>query len=218
MNKKIEDRQGRVPYEYIKNIFKDKNPRDMAKFTNTEFNTCSNEIHFEFMNKDFYVKWPLGEVYFSDGSLVKSFAFKTLILRYLVNSKGIPPSGKDLTYKEIPGGHVYYSNFYNRTIKKLSKLFESNAEGIIGTLKKMDAKKVNTGDIGFKFKFLEQIYITLIFWRGDDELSPSSNILFDANTPYYFDAEDLAVLGEIILYVLKNKGELPNWKGLYKDI
>jgi hypothetical protein len=53
-----------------------------------------------------------------------------MFLRYLVNGKGVSPTGKNITFKEISGGHVYYHNFYNRTILRLAKLYGNNLEGL----------------------------------------------------------------------------------------
>ena len=40
-------------------------------------------------------------------------------------------------------------------------------------------------------------YIIYILWSGDDEIESASNILFDSNIKHYFNAEDIAVIGDI---------------------
>ncbi|RKD33786.1 DUF3786 domain-containing protein [Thermohalobacter berrensis] len=212
-----EDRQGKVPFEYVRKIYKDKDPFTMAKLSGTIYNQNNKTFKLELMGETYKVKYPTGEVFADDNYEIKTYSVKTLLLRYLVNAKGIPLTGKDITYKEMPGGHVYYSNFYGRTIRKLARIFGNNIEQFEAVLKKIGGKKVSLGDVGYRVRFLNNVYMTLLLWEGDEELSPSANILFDANVIYYFDAEDLAVVGEIALYILKNNGKVPTWKGLYSN-
>ncbi len=40
-------------------------------------------------------------------------------------------------------------------------------------------------------------------WTGDDEFPPASQILFEDNFPYAYQAEDLAVVGDISITTLK---------------
>ena len=40
-------------------------------------------------------------------------------------------------------------------------------------------------------------------WEGDDEFPPSSQILFSDNFPVSFAAEDMAVMGDVIIGSLK---------------
>jgi hypothetical protein len=41
-----------------------------------------------------------------------------------------------------------------------------------------------------------------VLWRGDEELAPNGNILFDANISDYLSSEDVTVLSETIIWKL----------------
>lgn len=212
-----EDRQGKVPFLFIRDKYKDCDPLRMAELSGTIFDEIKKEFIVEFMSKKYIVTFPEGRIFDKESNNeVEAYTIKTIILRYLVNAKGILATGKDITYKEIPGGHVYYSNFYHRTILKLAKIYGKDLEAFHKAAKNIGGKKVEIGNAAYRFKFLNQVYITFIIWEGDDEVPSSANILFDLNTPYYFDAEDLAVVGEIAIAILKRQGNLPSWKGLYQ--
>ena len=43
----------------------------------------------------------------------------------------------------------------------------------------------------------------MILWEGDEEFPPSSQILFSDNFPVAFQAEDMAVVGDISINMLK---------------
>ncbi|AOY76416.1 DUF3786 domain-containing protein [Clostridium formicaceticum] len=212
-----EDRQGKVPYEYIRNIYKDCDPVEMAELSGTLYQKDKKFFTVKMMEKNYLVTYPAGEVIVEESNeKVGSYAIKTIFLRYLVNAKGIPPTNKSITYKEIPGGHVYYSNFYNRTILKLAKIYGNDIEAFHTAAEKIGAERINIGDGGYRFRFLNNVYVTFILWQGDEEVSASANILFDLNASYYFDAEDLAVVGEAAVDTFKGHGVLPSWKGLYE--
>lgn len=213
-----EDRQGKVPYEFIRDIFKDKDPQLMADLSGSPYDVATQRFSVKMMGRNYFVHYPSGEIYTQEEERLEVYAVRTLFLRYLANGRGIMPTGKDITYKEIPGGHVYYSNFYHRTILKLAKAFGSQIEIFQEAFKAIGAQPVKMGDAAYRFQFMNHVYLTFVVWEGDEELASSANILFDMNTPYYFDAEDLAVVGEVAIGVLKNHGRIPNWKGLYQNV
>ena len=64
-------------------------------------------------------------------------------------------------------------------------------------MKNIGASKINMGDSAYKIRFLNDTYIIYILWSGDDEIESASNILFDSNIKHYFNAEDIAVIGDI---------------------
>lgn len=213
-----EDRQGKVPFEFIRDIFKDSDPILMAELSGTIYDKKRQSFIVKLMGKDYLVRYPSGEVLIkNENKIISSYAIKTTLLRYLVNAKGIPPTGKSITYKEIPGGYVYYSNFYERTILKLVEIYGNNMDLFIEDGQKLGAEKAKIGDVAYRFQFLNNIYMTFILWRGDDEIQPSGNILFDFNTQYYFNAEDLAVVGDIAIAGFEGHGNLPLWRGVYQE-
>ena len=48
--------------------------------------------------------------------------------------------------------------------------------------------------------------IQLLLWLGDDEFPPNAQILFSDNFRYAFTAEDMAVIGDIVLGRMKRIG------------
>ena len=64
---------------------------------------------------------------------------------------------------------------------------------------KLGAKRVEYGDIAYELEFMKDLYIRFIIWAGDEEFSPSAQILFSDNFPTSFTAEDLAYVGDICM-------------------
>jgi hypothetical protein len=48
----------------------------------------------------------------------------------------------------------------------------------------------------------DRVPTTLVLWRGDEELAPNGNILFDSNISDYLSTEDITVLCETIVWKL----------------
>jgi hypothetical protein len=48
----------------------------------------------------------------------------------------------------------------------------------------------------------DRVPLTLVLWRGDEEVAPNGNILFDANISDYLSTEDVTVLSETIVWKL----------------
>lgn len=191
-----------VPYEFIRAKFKECSPENLAVKSGTYFDTGKREFHVRLLGKKYRVEYPSGNVYVENYAEENQFVIKTLILRYLVHAQGVPPVGKEISYKDISGGQVYYPNFYGRCIQRLARMFGRDFPAFVKVMAALNGIKTGYGDISYRFQFLNNINITFILWKGDDEFPPSANILFDANVPYYFDAEDLAVVGDISLNMM----------------
>ncbi len=198
-----EKRKDKLPYEHYKSIFKDFSPEKMSQNTGCFYDSEKRELKIKLMGNYYIVKYPSGEVLKDDYTDIKKYPIKTLILRYLINGGGTLPLNKDITYRDIPGGNVYYKNFYGRCIARLSKTFGNNIDVFKKAFQTLGAKEVNLGDAAYRFEFINNVFIVFILWEGDDEFPPSAQILFDANISDYFDAEDLAFVGDISIGTIK---------------
>jgi hypothetical protein len=192
-----EKRKDKIPYDYNKSILKNFDPKEMAENSGCIYNEEKGEFIVKLMGENIIVKYPSGDVLKEDGSEIDKYPPKALVLRYLMNAKGIPTINKNITYRDVDGGNVYYNNFYGRCILRLAKTFGNNINKFKEIFEELGAEKINMGDAGYKFQFLNNIYVTFALWAGDEEFEPSSQILFDANVTFYFTAEDLAVVGDV---------------------
>lgn len=194
-----EKRKDKIPYDFNKELFKECNPIKMSENTCCPYDINKKEFSVKLMGSFYIVKFPTGEIYLQDLGEINSYPLKTLILRYLMNSKGVPPVNKNITYRDIPGGNIYYRNFYGRCISRLAKTFENKLDKFKSTFEVLGAEKINMGDAAYKFEFVNNVFVIFALWGGDDEFPTSAQILFDANISFYFSAEDLAVVGDIAI-------------------
>jgi hypothetical protein len=131
---------------------------------------------------------------------------KILILRYLCEGKYFEGRGKQLSYREIPWGAVYYPNFRGRCINRCAAVFGKDLEGFRAIMERtpaLRAQALDQGDAGYRFEFMPGLFMSLILWAADEEFPPSAQILFDDNFVFAFTAEDLAAVGEVVITRLK---------------
>ena len=63
--------------------------------------------------------------------------------------------------------------------------------------------KASSLQFGYELSIYPGYQIQMLLWEGDDEFPPSSQILFSDNFPVSFAAEDMAVMGDVIIGSLK---------------
>jgi hypothetical protein len=117
-------------------------------------------------------------------------------------AKGTPATGILITYKQLPGGMDYFAAFAQRAINPLVKCFGQTPELLISKAAKFGGDKADYGDASVTINAFNHVPITLVLWRGDEEVASNGNILFDANISDYLSTEDVAVLSETIIWKL----------------
>ena len=159
-------------------------------------------ITLEYLNQSYQVTLP--DIGFSIVGSEQEVPLrdKILILHYLTQAKGTPLTNKPIAYKELPEGSVYFPTSYLRAIKPLVNHFGSEPGLLLDMAERLGGNKADYGDVAATIYAFNRVPITLILWRGDEELPPEGNILFDSNVPDYLSTEDINVLCEIIAWKL----------------
>ena len=112
-------------------------------------------------------------------------------------------NGYEAVSIEMPWGEVYLRQFDGRCIKRLAFTYGNRLKDFKGIMEHIHAVPVDHGDIAYQVEIFPGYQIQMILWEGDDEFPPSSQILFSDNFPVSFAAEDMAVMGDVIIGSLK---------------
>ena len=171
-----EKRKDKLPYDHYKNLIKDKDPLEMAEKSTCPYDPEKQLFTVTLMGEEYKVKYPEGDVLLKDETAFDDYKPMTMILRYLLNAQGL---------------------------KRFAFTFNYDVEGLKRAMEKLGAEPKEHGDLSYRFEFINNMYLTVILWLGDDEFPPESQILFDSNITSGFDAEDLAVMGDIFIPALK---------------
>jgi hypothetical protein len=161
-----------------------------------------NEVVINYLNQPYRVIIPDCRIFLEDGGTEAPLRDRMLILHYFTGAKGTPAIGKLIAYKQLQGGVSYFPTFSQRAVAPLVQNFGKSPELLMKIAAKLGGHAVDYGDMSVTVDAFPHVSITLVLWRGDEELAPNGNILFDANISDYLSTEDVTVLCETIVWKL----------------
>jgi len=160
-------------------------------------------ITLKYLNKEYQITLPQIEVKMKDGGgEAVPIRDKLLILHYFTKAKGTPLSNKLITYKDLPEGTGYFRTFSKRAIQPVINNFSKQPEQLLEVARLLGGDKADYGDFAVTINAFSRVPITFVIWRGDEELPPEGNVLFDSTIPDYLTIEDINVLCETIAWKL----------------
>ena len=161
-----------------------------------------HEIVIDYLNQPYHIMIPEGKIVLEDSGTETPLRDKIMILHYFTGAKGTPATGKSIAYKQLQGGVSYFPAFSQRVIGPLVKNFGRGPELLRKAAAKLGGCEADYGDLSVTINAFDQVPITLVLWKGDEEVAPNGNILFDANISDYLSTEDVTVLSETIVWKL----------------
>jgi hypothetical protein len=164
-----------------------------ARLTDT-----SGQIEVRFWEKDYIVHYPGISVEELETGQEPPIAIKILILHYLINADGTPLADHWISFRELPGGHVYDAAFRQRANLRLAQAFGSDLDGFVAAAKALGGERLTYGDASFLFPIFPRLRLAVVLYLADEEFPASANVLFDAAAGHYLPTEDLAVLGGML--------------------
>lgn len=198
-----------VPFSQYLEQFESMDPQEASERTGIPFDTERKCFTMRMLQKTYEISWPDCHVVCLDQT-ADTFAImeeavdaKIFAIRYLLRGIQSNPSGKFLTYRELPNGDLYFKQFQGRCLMRLAYGFGFKLEKLSDIFERLGAKKLTYGDVSYEIEFINGHTVRFILWAGDDEFPPSSQILFSDNFPLSFETYDLAVVGDISITTLK---------------
>jgi len=159
-----------------------------------------NEVVINYLNQPYRIIIPDCRIFLEDCGTEAPLRDRILILHYFTGAKGTPAIGKLIAYKQLQGGVSYFPTFSQRAVAPLVQNFGKSPELLMKIAAKLGGHAVDYGDMSVTVDAFPHVSITLVLWRGDEELAPNGNILFDANISDYLSTEDVTVLCETIIW------------------
>lgn len=203
-------------FDYPLKIFAAKNPSEMAANCGVKFNPATSVITLASMGQILEVKYPEGEISFSNSEHSPVWPWRLVILNHLCRSNGAGLTDRVITYRELENGHVYYPAFQRESILPLSRWFAGEpAEKIAKACLELGARLEKNADVCANFFFLPKFPVTVKIWMKDDEMDGSANILFDASANCFLHTEDIAAVGDMVSIFLIKQYELIYGKVYY---
>ena len=182
-------------------------PHEAAERTNLEFDSGLSRFTLEVLGHRLYAEFPTFKLIPADAATcpktLYDFQMQVLTIRVLTAGVYAPAYQNFKAYRELPWGDVYDRNFNGRCIQRFAYGFGYKPEAFEKAAKSLSGTRLDIGDIAYEFPFLGGIKTKFILWKPDEEFPPSAQILFSDNATLMYNAEDLAVVGDVIISALK---------------
>lgn len=196
-----------VPLGIYQARFKALDPSEVSTRTGVPFDRDIGTFTLNVLGFTLTATWPDFTLTPEDKEhtppILFSLESQILLIRHLIEGAHAPLSGKYLSYRELPWGDVYDGNFQGRCIKRLAFGYGSKLDAFAKAAEKLGGVRFDRGDVSYDLPFFKDLSVRMTLWSGDDEFPPTSQILFSDNTPLAFTAEDVAVLGDVVIGALK---------------
>ncbi len=159
----------------------------------------------------FQITYPDGEVLYRDRQDESPTIWWGLILlNYLSSAQPLPLAGEWLSYRDLPQGNVFFPALKRDVLEKLAGYLQGCWEKLLQNQGCPGFVLIpGRADLTLEGWFAPRLPVRLLFWEGDEEISPAVQILFDATAAQQMHIEDLAAL----CYVIKDLIE----KGTFID-
>ncbi len=153
----------------------------------------NSSIILSFLGDDVIIDVPKRTV--TSAKTALAMTDQLVILHYLIATPGTTCSDQLVSFKELPGGLVYYPTFYKRALAPIVKRFgPSPAELCAVAATYFDGKPISLGDAATIIQALPRVRLTWVLWRGDEDFPAEPTLLFDSTINDYLPLEDIVVL------------------------
>lgn len=132
-----------------------------------------------------------------NGQEVHSF-IGVLVLHYLLGCRSAAPTDQLITFREVPGGEVYYPAFKKRAIDTLVEVFGDDPDLLIKAGASIGAERGRLGGASVVVSAFPKVPVTAVVWEGDEEVPSSGNILFDSSIVDILPMEDVSIVGNLV--------------------
>lgn len=202
------DNKNQVPYEHYLEEYKKADPAEISERLKVPFDEEGQYFRVKMLDTVYHVSWPEYEISHEDNAhgvypLETMMDAKTLMLRYLLEGKDVPGSGEFSTFRELPWGNVYETQFHGRCILRLAYGFANKQERFAQILETLGGTKLRFADMSYEVEIFKGYFVRFLLWEGDDEFAPSSQILFSNNFAEGFHPEDRVVTGDVCIGTFK---------------
>jgi hypothetical protein len=168
-------------------------PAERCEKSGAIYRPEAGRVEIPFLNRCAHLQWPEMALTWAGGEPVE-VREQILLLHYLQTATGAPQTGEWISFAQVPGGEFYVGPFRQRSILRLAGAFGSRPEDLGPAAESLGGWRADLGDVSVTLPVFPRVPITFVLWRGDEEIAPSGNVLFDSSIPSYLPVEDIAVV------------------------
>lgn len=151
---------------------------------------------FPYWGRKIALEGPTLEPKWAENGVACSPFDTAMLLYYLRASDGTPPSGKWVSFRELPNASLYHQAFTGYTGNRLAAAF-----GLAADLLDLSARSIGGEPIvglaphAWRFLALPRVPLAACLWPGDEEVRAQAAVLFDSSAGHQLPTDGLALLG-----------------------
>jgi hypothetical protein len=156
---------------------------------------AGGDLHLSLFRQEYVVAGSDFAVRQADTGKETSSFTQCLILTYLVTADGTTPSGRWVSFRELPDGLFYAQAFQGYSGDRLVRELEGGIAAFRRAAEALGGELLEIGDAGYAFIVLPRVHLAVVYWQGDEEFPSQAQVLFEDTTSHYMPTDGLAVLG-----------------------
>ena len=165
---------------------------------------CDNGIALKYFSREYRVEPANHSIRNAEGD-EPPLTRRILLLHYLLGTKNARLTGHEIGFAQIPGAEGYLHPFSGRVLLPLTGMFDRAPEKTAATLERLGAEKLDFATWCCKIEAFALVPLRIIYWRGDDEVTSGGQIVFDSGVGGILAVEDVVVLCEDMLKLLRER-------------
>jgi len=154
-----------------------------------------NELRLRLLGEEVAIAWPQATVRRAEDGREARPDVQVLLLTYLRNADGTPPTGSWLSFRELPDGGFYHRAFQGYAPDRLAQRFGDDLDAFRRAAAHLGGRREAMGDVAYGFRALPHVWLAAVLWVGDEEFPAAARILFDESCRRYLATDLLATLG-----------------------
>lgn len=166
------------------------------------------ELRLTLWGQGYVIIYPDFIAYEEESGEISSPWRQALFLHYLRTADGKPLADRWVSLREIEGGEFYHRASQGYSGDRLAKHFGNDVEGFRRAAERAGGERRDLGDAAYSFLALPQVPLVVVYWQGDEEFSPTAQVLFDASAGHYLPVDLLSVLGSELCSRIIGAGEV----------
>jgi len=165
------------------------------------------ELRLTLWGEGYLVTYPDFIAYEGESGEISSPWRQALFLHYLRTADGRPLADRRVSLREIEGGEFYHRASQGYSGDRVAKHFGNDIGAFRRAAERAGGERLDLGDAAYSFLALPRLPLAVVYWKGDEEFSPTAQVLFDASAGHYLPVDLLSGLGSELCERIIRAGE-----------
>jgi hypothetical protein len=138
--------------------------------------------------------------------LVGDPEFELAVLWYLNRARDIPPTGKWVSERDLPGGNLFFRGPHALPAGPVLRRFGSDLAGFRSRCLDLGGRPLEFGDASFAFQALPRVPLACVLYVQDEEFPARLTFLLDSTASCHLPLDVILALVQSLVRLLAEPG------------